>query len=107
MITKTITAANQWSNPMFIAHNERPIITVREMVVPLVATVTIQKNDSRQSSAPGTSDSGWHTICLRSVTGEGKVETSLPGNAWYRVGVATGAYASGTAEITINTQSVG
>ena len=105
MITKTITAANQYSDPIRIAGNMRPVITVRQTTAPFSATVQVERHeDIFAATPPASSDTGWLAVQSASVSSDGKMFSGLPGNAWYRAGVPTGGYTSGQASITLSSE---
>lgn len=84
---KTITAENQFTDPMQVKTGHGFSISIRGS---LDATVVLQRVLQRDEPA---GDSDWSTVETYTTN---KEENALDyGGHWYRIGVPTGSYTSG------------
>ena len=91
MISKTFSAALQYSAPIFVEQGKTLAISISGT---FNATVQTQKlvNDERDSSYPSPTDAAWDT--LSSYTAPAEVQVADGDNCWYRVYCSI--YASGS-----------
>lgn len=106
MITKTITAENMWSEPIWIGPEERYIVEVKQSTATLSARFTTQHiliDGMSDITKPNTADTRWTKYDEFDVVGADPVaRVSEIGGGWFRTGVATGDYTSGQASVKLN-----
>jgi len=109
MITKLVDAENEFTDPLFVAREERFLFECREYTTAVLtdsldAVITIQwVLYDEELSRPADDDARW-TDVEEYNAGSGDIShVSNAGNAWYRVGVKTGDYVQGVAELKVQT----
>jgi hypothetical protein len=102
MLTKTFTAENQWSDPILIPAANRLLYQVEETVASLVAVISIQRiPDFSDPAQPNDNSTDWKTVKEFDAGSDPSCDILAFGAGWYRMGVATGDYTSGTGKITL------
>jgi hypothetical protein len=107
MITKTITAENQFTQPIYLHRTRKLAFTVEHNVTDpatdLVATLEIQQIiDPDGLNLPNDASSAWFRCGdTFDVTNDPVTKSGGEGGVWIRVGCATGNYTSGEANVTL------
>ena len=99
-VERDITGENQWTDPIRVTGVDNARIFVETREGTFVATVNLQRSFTSE-------DGPWEIYGAgSSATGESSVDDALDNViAWYRLGVATGNYTSGTVEASMNYQN--
>lgn len=106
MITKTITAQNQYTNPLYVPSGTSTSFMVTQKTTDpatsWVAKLTVQfLPDESGSNLPNVADSRWITVDSFDMTSTPVTKIGSGNMGWFRVGVATGDYISGNADIKV------
>lgn len=105
MITASLSAENTFTAPIFVPPGERLVVEAIESVVALVATTSIQKitvdSIHDDPAPPDVADSRWSTT--DTFVQYPLHQVSAIGNAWFRVGIETGNWTSGTMAVKLST----
>ena len=99
MITRTITAQNQWTKPLYVPSGTYFSFSVVESDDPWVSRVSVQMiPDVDGINLPNDDDSRWTTVDQFDMTSNPVTKVGNGNMGWFRIGVAMGDYVSGEAE---------
>lgn len=107
MITKTITGQNQWTNPLYVPSGTSFSFSVAQKttdpVTSWVSKVTVQfiPDETLGMNLPNAADSRWTVVDSFDMTSTPVTKVGSGNCGWFRVGVATGDYVSGNADVKV------
>ena len=94
MVSKSFTAALQYSAPIFLANGRTMAISISGTFVGTIAIQRLIKAEG-DSSYPAHDDAGWQTVTSKTAVTEDQI--TLGDNCWYRTKCT--AHTSGTAVV--------
>ncbi len=104
MIEKTFSGANQYTEPVYVASEQRFQYEIKESTPTFSATVSVQVlMSTTDPTRPHDTDSRWTTVKAISAGSSDVAGVSNIGKGWYRLAILAGDHISGESMAKVST----